>query len=127
MNEARAQMAELPMAVNMWMNWMALVFMASLVFVKNHKGARYALAAFALTLPIAFLTFYLTRNVHLFSVPHFLVWIPLLVYFCMKEDLLKKPYFKDAYSIWLVLVSVTISVSLIFDVRDVYLVITGAK
>jgi hypothetical protein len=53
-DEINAQMAALPQAVQLWVNWMTLVFAASLLFVWRHKEARWALPAFVATMGLAF-------------------------------------------------------------------------
>lgn len=119
-------------AVKMWMNWMGIVFIASLLFVWKHKTARYVLFVLVLTLPIGFGIWILTGNIHLLGITHLVVWLPLAIYIYSKE--LKSsdgtPFsarLKSPYMIWLCLLFATIVVSLVFDVRDIALVLMGQK
>jgi len=114
-------------AVKVWMNWMLLIFLLSVVFVWKHVGARYVLGAFFLTIPFAMVVFNLTQSAHLVGISHILVWGP-LAYFLIRRDV-KNASFKPAspYGVWLILLLGTIAVSLIFDVRDIILVMLGMK
>ncbi|NOZ54693.1 MAG: hypothetical protein GXP08_16415 [Gammaproteobacteria bacterium] len=61
------------------------------------------------------------------GISHILVWIP-LTYILIKRDL-KNTSFKPTspYGIWIMLLLGTIAISLIFDVRDITLVMLGMK
>jgi len=81
------------------------------------------------------MTWAITKNIHLFGIPHLIVWTPLAIYL-WKSTLspaarAATPLISGAYSkahlVWVALLFVTIIISLVFDVRDVFLVMTGAK
>ncbi len=127
MNEMNAQMEVLPPLVQYWMNWMMLVFVLSIVFVWNRKPARYVLLSFVLTMPVAMLVFYLTATVHLLGIAHLLVWGPLFYYLYSVEIKPQGLAFNSPYSIWLLLLMATIAISLVFDIRDLVLVLLGSK
>jgi len=127
MNDANTQLATMSEPVQIWMNWMMFVFLLSVVFLKTHKGARYALAALFLSIPVGFAVFYFSRNVHLLGIVHLIVWAPLLLYLVKKEIKSEQFNVKSAYGIWVSLLSLTIAVSLVFDIRDIFLVLTGHK
>jgi len=122
-------------AVRLWMNWMMLIFFASLAFVIKFKPARWVFACIVATIALAIATWAITKNIHLFGIPHLIVWTPLALYL-WKSTLspsarsaagpLAGAYSK-AHMVWVSLLFVTILISLVFDVRDVYLVMTGAK
>lgn len=122
-------MAELSPAVQIWTNWMMLVFMASVFFLRHHREARLALAAFVGTMVFAMCTFLVWRNVHLFALAHIVFWSPLLTYMvrCRLNDQHSDLEKSKAFLVWSFALMVTMSVSLVFDVRDVYLVVTGVK
>ncbi len=124
--ELAVQAVSTPM-VQMWINWMLFIFMASILFVWKHKSARIVLASFILTLPVALLIFNLTKSAHLIGVAHIMIWGP-LAYFLFKSDL-KEPSFrpKSTYGIWVILLLITIAISLVFDVRDAVLIMFGMK
>ena len=114
-------------AVQYWMNWMLVVFASSLFFVWKHKPARLVLAAFILTMPIGFAIWIMTKNVHLLGIAHLFIWLPLLVYLYIKVIKTQEFKLKSLYGVWVTLLSSTILVSLVFDVRDLFLVLTGSK
>ncbi len=122
-------------AVKMWMNWMGFIFLASVFFVWKHKPARFVLGAIVLTMMAGLITWALTENIHLLGIPHVLIWLPLAIYIWKnvlskpaKANLPASPSFYDrAFFIWIGLVFATIAISLVFDVRDIFLVLTGNK
>lgn len=127
--------AETTPIVKIWMNWMVLTFLASLVFIAKFKPARWAFATIIGTMLLALLTWVLTQNVHLFAVPHLILWTP-LAFYIWKTALspaartaapAPSTLYGKAHQIWLILLFATILISLVFDVRDVWLVLTGAK
>lgn len=113
--------------VQIWMNWMVGLFFASIIFVWHKKSARFILATILMTLVFAAEIFYFTKNVHLFSIPHLVLWAPLAVYLIRAE--FRKPDFKitSIYGIYLTLLVATIAVSLVFDIRDMILISMGMK
>lgn len=121
------QMANLPNPVQMWMNWMMLIFLSSILFAWKYKTARWAIISFLLTMPLAMYIFYLTNTVHLIGIAHIIVWLPLLIFVYrvdIKSGSLKKI---SPHGIWAILLVTTIAISLVFDVRDIVLVATGKK
>ena len=125
-----ALMAETSPAVQIWMNWMMLVFLASVFFLKNHRVARWVLITIVATMIGAILIWMMTKNVHLFGIAHLILWAPLAIYL-WKTVLSKqaKTNMKQyrVFFIWVCLLFATILISLVFDVRDIYLVMTGQK
>lgn len=114
-------------AVQMWINWMMFIFLASILFVWKYKAARIVLGAFVLTLPLAILVFNVSKSAHLIGIAHIVVWGP-LAFFLIKNELKRPSFsFKSAYGVWMVLLLGTIAVSLVFDVRDIVLVMLGQK
>jgi len=131
-----AQMdAETSPAVKIWMNWMGLIFMASLLFVWKYKAARWAVLTFGLTMLGGVICWAVFKNVHLFGIVHLVIWLPLGIYLWRTVLSLaaragapeRQGNYHRAFMIWAVLLFLTIGVSLVFDVRDIYLVMTGAK
>ena len=129
MEAINAQNELLPVWVQIWMNWMIVIFMVSVFFVKNHKEARYALAAMILTVPTVLGLFALFGKVHLFGVSHFLWWLPLAIYIVKQWRNPENSKYRtlNPYSVWVSLLMTTISISILFDVRDVFLVAVGVK
>lgn len=110
-------------AVKMWMNWMLLIFLASLLFVWKHKTAWAILAAFLLTLPFALYIFNITQSVPLIGLAHIALWPPLAVFLVLMEFKGEKSRLKTPYGIYLVLLLTTITISLYFDIRDAVLTV----
>jgi len=125
MEEVNAQMATAPQWVQYWMNWMMGIFMASVLFVWKHKVARYSLAAFLITIPVGMVIFHFTHNVHLLGIAHLIVWGPLLVY--LFKSSIKGQNLKNPLGVWVFLLASTITISLLFDVRDLVLIALGKK
>jgi hypothetical protein len=114
-------------AVTMWINWMMVVFLLSIIFVLKHKPARLVLLAIILTGPLGYVVWKLTGKVHLIGIAHIILWAPLAIYLFLRVISLDEFKLKNAYGIWLCLLVTTILISLIFDVRDIFLVLTGVK
>ena len=127
--------AETSDIVRLWMNWMMLIFISSLAFVAKFKAARWTFLAIIGTIVLALITWAVSKNIHLFGIPHLIIWTPLAVYL-WKSTLsptarLDRPAIQGVYSkahiVWVCLLFVTILISLVFDVRDVFLVVSGVK
>ncbi len=114
-------------AVQLWMNWMIFIFIISIVFVWKYKAARIVLAAFILTLPMAMLIFNLSKSVHLIGIAHLILWGPLAFYLIKYEIKIPSFNFKSVYGVWVMLLLGTIVISLVFDARDIILVMLGEK
>jgi len=127
MFEVMDQMKALSAPVQIWTVWLMGTFMFSLVFISNKPFARWVLASLIATMVLAMTLFYFTRNAHLFGIPHLLLWTPLLYYVFKKIKNTKKGDFSKLYYRWLMILYGTIIISLIFDVRDIILVLTGKK
>lgn len=121
------QMDALPRLVHYWINWMGAIFLLSIVFVKKHKAARYVLLAMVLPGLIAAPLFYIFRSIHILGLAHIIVWGPLLYYLMLKELRGRDIMMRSAYGIWIVLLTITVIVSLVFDIRDLVLVLMGFK
>ena len=113
--------------VKIWMNWMLIIFLASLIFVYKHVSARYIFGAMVLTLPLAIFIFKQTQNIHLLGISHIIGWLPLAIYLYKVEITGKVAQLKTPYGIYLILLLSTIIISLVFDVRDIILVMSGIK
>jgi len=114
-------------SVKIWMNWMLLVFAASIIFVWKYKAARIVLVSFILTIAIALIVFNVSNSAHLIGIAHILLWGPLAFYLLRFEIKSQTFQIKSVYGVWIILLLVTIAISLLFDVRDIILVFMGAK
>lgn len=110
-----------------WMNWMMLLFLASIIFIWRHKPARYVLASLIATAVLAVIIWYLTKNIYLLGVGHIVFWVPLGLYLYQKVYLPNgfAQMLKSIYGVWILLIMATIAISLVFDVREVIKVIFG--
>ncbi len=126
--------------VQIWMRWMAVMFLLALVFVKNHAQARRTLLALIGTVSGGYILWTMTENVHLLGIVHILIWFPLAVYLWIttlsktarnhddKADIDQYYTIKyKAFFYWVCLLFGTIVVCLVFDLRDIMLVMTGQK
>jgi hypothetical protein len=113
--------------VQIWMNWMLAIFAISIIFVWKYKGARWVLLALFLSIPAAYFLFQATKDPWLLGLIHFVLWIPLGIHLLVVE--IKRPEVRIAsiYGVWLVLLLATIVISLVFDFRDVFQVLTGSR
>ena len=113
--------------IRVWLYWIAIIFLSSVIFVWEYKSARIVLAAFILTLPVAIIVFKLLNNAHLIGITHIVVWGP-LAFYLIKNDLMQPSFqYSSPYGVWIMLLLGTIAVSLLFDVRDISLVVLGKK
>lgn len=114
-------------AVTIWLYWIAIIFLSSVFFIWEYQSARIVLAAFLLTLPVAILVFSISNSAHLIGIAHIAVWGP-LAFYLIKSDLIRLSFqYSTPYGVWILLLLSTIAVSLIFDVRDIALVLLGRK
>lgn len=114
-------------AVKIWMNWMMIVFLSSLIFTYKHVSARFIFISLFVTMPIAILIFNVTKSPYLVGASHILIWLPLAIYLLKAEIVRKTEKLKFVYGIYLILLIATIFVSLFFDIRDTTLILLGMK
>ena len=126
--------AEISITVRVWMYWMMFIFITSLAFVAKFKPARWAFATIIATMVLAVITWKATANIHLFGIPHLIAWTPLAVYLWVstlspsaRSASQTISTYSKAHVTWAALLFVTIIISLVFDARDLYLVMSGAK
>jgi len=119
-DQAAAQILLLPDAVQIWMRWLNIVFLLGVFFVRTHKTARWALVAYVISFPLAAPIFYFTRDVSMLGVPHLLFWAPLLLYIFSVEYRNAAFRLLSLYGVWIVLLSLTITISIVFDAKAVY-------
>jgi len=109
------QLAALPPVLFIWLRALAVVNMASILFLRRVQ-ARWVLAAMLFigvtNVPI-FLAFGLVK---LGSIPH-LIWIPLIIYLA-REFRLGQINIKTGFGVWCLVVMLVDLVSIVFDVRD---------
>ncbi len=114
-------------ATKIWMDWMMIIFLSSLIFVYRHLSARFIFASLILSMPIAIWIFEATKSPHLIGVAHILVWLPLSLYLVKTEIVGKIESLKSPYGVYLILLLSTIVISLFFDIRDAILIALEMK
>lgn len=126
-DDLSAQMATLSPAVQTWVAWMMVCGFASVLFARRHRPARIVLLVFVATMVLGSVIFMIVPNIHLLGIAHLVLWIPLLIYLLQREVRTESFDPRSAYGVWVGLLMATMVVSLVFDVRDLILVATGAK
>ena len=71
--------------------------------------------------------FHFTQTIHLLGIAHLFIWGPLFYYLLKFEIKSERFNFKSVYGTWIGLVMTTVAISLVFDVRDIILVMMGKK
>lgn len=126
--EFQAQAQDLPDWVNMWMNWMGLVFFTGVFFIFHKWGARLALGMMLfLNVPASAFVTDLTGNIDWISVVHLVLWTPVLYYLLTRDVLGPNANRRSVYGVWAIVMSATMATSLGFDTWDTIRLILGTK
>ncbi|TNE58920.1 MAG: hypothetical protein EP340_03965 [Alphaproteobacteria bacterium] len=104
--------------VTLWINWMMVIFLSSVLFAWKHPAARYALIVIFLTIPAAVVLYTLSGKIHLIGLAHIILWTPLFYYLLTREIRGSNFNLRTPFGVWAVLLTATIFISLVFDVRD---------
>ena len=126
-NEMMTQMAGLPPAVRLWTAWMMAVFFFAAFFVRRDAAARLVLGSFLLTMALAMMFFRATRTVRMIAAAHLLVWTPLLAYLIKTRLACSSFKARSPMGAWLIALTATIAVSLVFDAREVAIFLRGVE
>lgn len=122
--DTAAQSAAQPLILTLWLRWLLLInFLPALIFIR-HTQARWTLAALLIMLAINTPLSLMFGFGKVLALPHLLVWIPLLAYLAQewKSDRLSPA---PAFRIWIAAVMATNLISVVFDVRDSALFLSG--
>lgn len=127
LDDAKQQMSALPGPVQIWMRWLNIVFLLGLFFIGSHDGARWALVAYVIAFPVGALVFLFTREIRLTGLPHIVFWTPLLGY--LAHAAATDPDFRlgSLYTLWVLLLGLTIAISVLFDIREVWMFINRRR
>lgn len=126
--EFQAQAQDLPAWVNMWMNWMGIVFGLGFFFIFTRWGARLAIGMMLfLNVPASAFVTDLTGNIDWISVVHLIFWTPVLYYLLTRDVLGPNANRRSLYGVWAILMSATMAISLAFDAWDTIRLIMGTK
>ena len=115
-----------PDILKYWIRWLGVMNMACIFFVWKHYQARWVAVAMliviAANVPIAMAL----GLVKALAIPHLFAWIPLVVYLAMQVRK-GKVQTKSIFGIWVLMLMVTNTVSIIFDIRDTVEYIAGDR
>jgi surface polysaccharide O-acyltransferase-like enzyme len=115
--ELDAQVAALPVFLQWWFNWLTLVIvLMPLLFIRRPQ-ARVALVCAAVLVAVAIPLSRVVGISHFLSLPHLVLWTPLVFYFCGQLRRGDIPV-KSPFGIWSLLLVATCIISLVFDARD---------
>ena len=103
---------------------MLIIFFSSIIFVWKHKTAWAVLVTLLLSMPLAIYIFDTTQSVPLIGLAHIALWLPLAIFLIIAEVKGKTAQLKTPYGIYIVLLLVTITISLFFDIRDAILILS---
>ena len=112
--------ATLPTTVRYWIMWMNVTMLAALVIFALNRPTRMTALVLLLTnvAMIAFMTWLYNRVglVRLLGLPHLIFWTPLVVWFVLQ---LRRGGLPRQPMTAMVILTITLSISLIFDAVDV--------
>lgn len=127
-NHPQAVQAEASKPVMVWLNYMGLLLLiGSAVFMFGNTSALIVFAATIISGISAFVLFQIYPNIYVVGIPQLIFWSPPLIYIFATEFAGGAADFSRPFIIWLTIASLTILVSLVFDVRDLYLVATRGR
>ncbi len=106
----------LPEHIKPWISWMQIVLFIGPVLFIRYKAARWLLLAQVLNTLVAYGVFVAEKNqvTKLFGLGHFLWILPMVL---LAKDIRSKQFI--GYRIFAAIAVLTISISLVFDIRDV--------
>lgn len=123
----QAVKAETPAWVGVWLNFMTLVLVGgSAVFMFNHTLALLVFLSAIASLVAAILLYRRFQNIYVLGVTHIPLWGPLVAYI-LATNFMGNTDFSEPYAVWLATATLVMSVSLVFDVRDLFLVLTAGR
>lgn len=125
MDAFQAEIDAGPAWVALWVNFMGAVFALAVPFAFFRLEARVAILVIALTVPTMIFVFGQIGYVRLLGLVHVILWTPFLIFLLsrrkdwnVRETLAGK---------WILLLTLTITVSLAFDYADVVRYIAGER
>ena len=117
MQSFMAQLAEMPMWIRVWVGWLGLINMLSIVFIFARAETRWAFLAMVVAVSLGTGIFALQGQemTRLIGLAHIIAWTPLIVYLWRRRG---EIYLTHLSGIYLHLLFLTISISLVFDYID---------
>ncbi len=123
----QAVQAETTPLVRAWLNFMTLVLVVGgAVFMFNHTTALLVFLSAIASLVAAIFLFRKFQNIYVLGATHIPLWGPLVGYILITH-FKGGADFSQPYTIWLATAALVMLVSLVFDIRDVYLVLATGR
>lgn len=124
--DIQAQLDTLPTLLRAWFGWIgAVVLVSPLLFLRRRQGRVAALYSL-LFLPLLLLTLHIVGITYLISFLHLALWVPLLGYLA-RELRNGRITLVSALGFWTIVMLATLTVSLVFDLRDAVRWIAGDR
>jgi hypothetical protein len=127
-NLPKAVQAEVSKPVMAWLNYMgALLMIGSAIFAFSQTTALIILVLTVLSGISAFALFQVYPNIYVVGIPQLVFWTPLLGYIYKTEFAAGTADFSQPFIIWLAIASLTMAISILLDLRDLYLVVSQRR
>ncbi len=114
-----------PQWVQIWVNFMGVVLLASILFVRTRVEARWTLVALALTFPFMMWLYSRFGYQRILGLAHVIFWTPLVIYFWRR-----RAHWRVRETLggkWVLLAFSTMCVSLVMDYADVVRYLLGER
>ncbi|MGH1356747.1 MAG: hypothetical protein ACRBBS_16940 [Thalassovita sp.] len=122
-----AVQAETTPLVRAWLNFMTLVLVVGgAVFMFSHTAALLVFLSAIASLLVAIVLFGMFQNIYVLGATHIPLWRPLVAYI-LATEFSGGADFSQPYTVWLAVASLVMVASLIFDMRDLYLVLATGR
>lgn len=113
----QADIAEAPLWVRYWLNYMGVVLTLAVPFAFVRVEARWAVLVVALTLPAMVALHSVVGYVRLLGIVHVVLWTPFVIYLWRRREHWRV---RETFSgKWIALLFATVIISLAFDYADV--------
>ena len=112
----QAYVSALPLWVQYWMDYMTVVFILGVVFIKNQVEARWVLGGVLAAMAGAFVWGGIYGFGQAWGIWHLLFWTPAVWIVLRNRNGIT---WKSLYGYWLLVAVTTMVISLVFDLKDV--------
>ena len=125
LNSYNADLANAPLWVRYWLDFMSVVMFLAIPFSFVRKEARWVLLAFVAIQILGALAYQQWGYQKILGASHLPPWIPLLIYLWVRRE--HWQIRKTLSGKWLAVVFFTIAVSLVFDITDTIRYLLGHR
>ncbi len=117
MQNFQAELSQQPLWVQIWVNWLAVLNSAAILFLFSRAETRWALVAWIVAISGVMSLFYLQGQgfTRLLGLGHIIAWTPLLIYLWRRRGAI---FLTKPSGVYLHLLFVTNGISLAFDYTD---------